>query len=94
VTETLTLDPADTAELVESTVNDPVLFSGVRTYVVNGVAHFLFYVEQPDSRGRIEYVIVQRMAAPLTAGPLPATKGTRREGSPFVGNYLRKAALE
>jgi hypothetical protein len=59
------MTPADGAELFEPNLTSPVLFSGVRAHVINGVAHLLFYVEQPDARGRVEYVVVDRMVAPV-----------------------------
>lgn len=60
-----TLDAADGVELFEPCVVTPAFFSGVRLHVVRGVAHLLFYTEQPSAEGRIEFVVVARLIAPL-----------------------------
>jgi hypothetical protein len=41
-----------------------VFFSGVRAIVIDGIAHLLFYAQQPAAGGEIEYVMVARLVAP------------------------------
>lgn len=57
------------AMLLEPAVCVPTFFSGVDARVIDGIAHLLFFVEQPSCTGctgssETEYVIVARMAAP------------------------------
>jgi hypothetical protein len=70
------------AELVEPAVLTPTLFSGVQTVVMNGIAHLLFFSENPGACGGVEYVIVARLVAPemraancLTDAALHIAKG-------------------
>jgi hypothetical protein len=44
------LDAAAGEELIESYMNPPVLFSGVRLYVAGDVAHLLFSRSSPTLR--------------------------------------------
>jgi hypothetical protein len=50
--------------LIEANCNVPSFFTGVRTMIVNGMAYLIFYAEQPDTSGRIEYIVVGRLVAP------------------------------
>jgi len=52
-------------ELIEPFSNASVMFTGVKTQVVNGVAHLLFYVAQPQPTGALEHIVVARMVAPF-----------------------------
>jgi len=65
LSETLGGDPTSRFSMNESCYTTSIFYGGVRTYVVNGVAHMLFYVEQPGSDGQIEYYVVARMVAPV-----------------------------
>ena len=61
-------ETADTSEptiLMEQVVVMPTFFTGIRTYVVNGVAHLLFYAEHPTTAGDVEHVVVTRLLAPV-----------------------------
>lgn len=60
------MDPAAGFDLLEQWDAPPTFFSGVRTHIVNGIAHLLFYLEWPDSRGQVEYIVVARMIAPVS----------------------------
>src|SRR5947209_3361994 len=51
-------------ELLEFSINPTVYFTGVRTVIVDGAAHFLFYVEQPSTNGHPDFVVVARLVAP------------------------------
>lgn len=56
----------DDIELTELSVNPTSPFTGIRTAIIKGVAHLIFYVEQPSSlSGAPEFVVVGRFAAPL-----------------------------
>jgi hypothetical protein len=36
-------------------------FTGIRMHIVNGMAHLIFYCEQPAADGSIEFLVVARM---------------------------------
>jgi len=59
------LDAATGVDLIESYMNAPVLFTGVRLHVIGDVAHLIFFSEQPDASGKVEFVVVARMATTL-----------------------------
>ena len=73
-------------DLDEPSVLTPTFFSGMRTYVVNGIAHLLFYSEQPNSAGEVEFVVVARMIAPVPTAKAACARAAetmrlgRREG--------------
>jgi hypothetical protein len=66
----------------------PTFFSGIRTHVVNGIAHLLFYSEQPDTTGNVEHIVVARMVAPVATARVACGRAAetirlgRREGGP------------
>ena len=68
--------------LYEPTINSTTFFSGARVAVVDGVAHLMFYVEQPSTQGGTEFVVVARMMAPLAraAGVLGSVAGRLSSG--------------
>jgi|SRR5580658_690831 hypothetical protein len=47
-------------DLVVASDIAPAFFSGIRTYVVNGIAQLLFYAEQPGAAGDVEHILVAR----------------------------------
>jgi hypothetical protein len=51
--------------LYEPSINSTTFFSGARVAVVDGVAHLMFYIEQPTTQGGTEFVVVARMMAPM-----------------------------
>jgi hypothetical protein len=68
--------------LAEAGVGVTCFFTGVRTTMIGGIAHLLFYTEQPGASGDTEYVVVARLAAPemraaacLTHAALEIAKG-------------------
>jgi hypothetical protein len=68
--------PAD-AYLIED-MSAAAFFTGVRTVVIGGAAHLLFYAEQPSAHGHIEYVVVARLVAREMRGAtgLPCAQST------------------
>jgi hypothetical protein len=57
-------------------------FTGVRTVVIDGMAHMIFYVAQPSTNGDVEHIVVARLVAPemraaavLTHAALRIAKG-------------------
>jgi hypothetical protein len=59
------LDAAAGVDLIEPYMNAPSLFSGVRIFVTGDVAHLIFYNQQPDANGKVEFVVTARLAAPI-----------------------------
>jgi hypothetical protein len=80
-------DPGDA--LLEPYAHTPVFYSGARAYVIDGVAHFIFYGAQPGTEGRLEYNIVARMIAPLPNARATIERlGDRiRVGAPIVSCF-------
>jgi hypothetical protein len=72
----------------------PTFFSGIRTYVANGIAHLLFYAEQPGATGDVEHIVVARMIAPVPTGKAACGRAAetmrlgRREGAPYPHSVL------
>jgi hypothetical protein len=54
----------EAVELIECFDVATTHFTGIRVFVVGGLAHLIFYTERPTAGGRIEYVVVDRLAAP------------------------------
>jgi hypothetical protein len=81
-------------ELVSVSDIAPIFFSGIRTYVVNGIAHLLFYAEQPGASGDVEHIVVARMVAPVPTAKAACGRATdtmrlgRREGPPYPDRVL------
>jgi hypothetical protein len=72
--------PADA--FLSDGVSAAAFFTGVRTVVMDGIAHLIFYVAQPGPTGDVEYAAVARLAAPemraaavLTNAALQIAKG-------------------
>ena len=78
------------AYLLESGANAACLFTGVRTTIIDGMAHLVFCTTQPSSDGSVEYMIVARLVAPelraaacLTHAAMEIAKGpTAIDGRP------------
>jgi hypothetical protein len=72
----------------------PTLFSGIRTCVVYGIAHLLFYAEQPRATGNVEHMVVARMIAPVPTAKAACGRAAetmrlgRREGAPYPHGVL------
>jgi hypothetical protein len=81
-------------DLMEGAEIASTFFSGIRTYVVNGIAHLLFYSAHLTVRGDVEYLLVARMIAPLPTAKAACGRAAetmrlgRREGPPHPDGVL------
>jgi hypothetical protein len=72
--------------LFEPSINSTTFFSGVRVAVVDGIAHLMFYQEQPSTDGRTEFIVLARMMSPVARGP-------PQSSDPLPGGYRAAARL-
>jgi hypothetical protein len=66
-------------DLLDGGWGQGTFFTGVRVAVVDGVAHLLFYTEQPSaSGGGSEFVVVSRLISPLARAKAALEDATGR----------------
>ena len=70
------------ADLIEPSLGASAFFTGIHPTVIDGIAHLVFYIEQPSTMGGVDYVVVARLVAPemraaacLTHAALHIAKG-------------------
>ena len=74
------MDAADGADILEPYTVSTAPFSGIRMHLVGGVAHLLFYMAQPTTDGRVEYVLIARMVAPAADAKLSLDRAAKAFG--------------